>query len=186
MCVLRGLQSFYKCQTTTGDQGPQRHTHTQAHTLINTPEKAQKCHPEKRLITLRLISLRKKGCGGKKGAKEEEEGVREGRREGARGGGWGDYTIIQITAGYNLVADVSRSTMLTTHRRACVCAYTLTEFQCPASSHRGGKKRPLTNQHRLLNITALYRSVWESLKRKLVSDADETIYKNNDREPVFS
>lgn len=52
---------------------------------------------------------------------------------------WGDYTIIQITAGNNLVADVSRSTMPTTHRLACVCA--LTEFQCSASSQRVEEKK---------------------------------------------
>lgn len=82
--------------------------------------------------------------GARRGAKEEteeEEGAREGRREQKREGARGDYTIIQITAGYNLVADVSRSTMPTTHRRACVCAYTLTEFQCTASSHRAEKKK---------------------------------------------
>ena len=89
-------------------------------------------------------------------------------KEGGSKRGGGDYTIIQITAGYNLVADVSRSTMPTTHRRACVCAYTPTEFQNPASGHRGGKKnkkktphtqRPWTNQH---STPALCHSVWES------------------------
>lgn len=40
--------------------------------------------------------------------------------------GWllgGDYTIIQITAGNNLVADVSRSTMPTAHKCVCVCVF---------------------------------------------------------------
>lgn len=108
-------------------------------------------HPEKRLITLRLISLRKTRCGGKKGAKEEkkEEEWARGSKEGVKDRGsedgwgwrrwWGDYTIIQITAGNNLVADVSRSTMPTTHRLACVCA--LTEFQCSASSQRVEEKK---------------------------------------------
>lgn len=87
----------------------------------------------KGLITLRLIGVRKTRRGGKKGAKKEE-GVKEG------GGSGGDYTIIQITAGYNLVADVSRSTMPTTHthRRACVRTY------APTESESG--KRPLMKQ----------------------------------------
>lgn len=124
-------------------------------------------HPEKRLITLRLISLRKTRCGGKKGAKEEkkEEEWARGSKEGVKDRGsedgwgwrrwWGDYTIIQITAGNNLVADVSRSTMPTTHRLACVCA--LTEFQCSASSQRveeKKKKRPLVKLQKLLKHTA--------------------------------
>lgn len=55
--------------------------------------------------------------------KEESEGKKEEvkRRREREGRGGGDYTIIQITAGHNLVADVSWSTMPTTHRRACVC-----------------------------------------------------------------
>lgn len=90
--------------------------------------------------------------GGGGGSKEREEAARE------------DYTIIQITAGNNLVADVSRSTMPTTHRRACVCAYTLRELLCPETSRRV-RKWLLINQHELLNNTA---------------------YKNNDRELVSS
>ncbi len=61
-------------------------THTSAHTLINTPEKSLKCHPENRLITLHLISLREKGCGGKKGSKGGGGGT-EGRKEGVKEGG---------------------------------------------------------------------------------------------------
>ena len=112
----------------------------------------------------------------------------EERKEGGSQRGWGDYTIIQITAGYNLVADVSRSTMPTTHRRACVCAYTLKEFQCPASGRgANGEKRP--HEKSTLNIAALYHSFWEGgvlfFGREGVSNADEIIYENNDREADF-
>lgn len=156
----------------TGDQEPQRHTHTHMCTYSNShihkhSWEGPMWHPEKRLITLRLISLRKTRCGGKKGAKEEkkEEEWARGSKEGVKDRGsedgwgwrrwWGDYTIIQITAGNNLVADVSRSTMPTTHRLACVCA--LTEFQCSASSQRveeKKKKRPLVKLQKLLKHTA--------------------------------
>ena len=54
----------------------------------------------------------------------------------------GDYTIIQITAGYNLVADVSRSTMPTTHMCVCVRAYMLKEFQrCRARKEQRIKQK---------------------------------------------
>lgn len=72
------------------------------------------------------------------------KGRKEGFSDGGREGAVGDYTIIQITAGYNLVADVSRSTMPTTHRSVwvcvctcvCVCVHTCKDFQRPSSSHR--------------------------------------------------
>lgn len=76
-----------------------------------------------------------------------KEGGSERGRE--REGGAGDYTIIQITAGYNLVADVSRSTMPTTHRRVCVCAYTLkTSFnaQRAATEREGERKKPAADE----------------------------------------
>ncbi len=57
----------------------------------------------------------------------------------------------------------------------------------PSEQPQRGKKRPLMNQHRLLDNTALYRSVWGSVFLKnQVSAVDETIYKNKDREPVLS
>lgn len=65
--------------------------------------------------------------------------MRNKRREcGRSGGSEGDYTIIQITAGNNLVADVSRSTMPTTHRRACVCVHTPTDSM-PSEQPQGEK-----------------------------------------------
>lgn len=147
-----GLKSFYKCQTMTGDQGLRRRT------VINSPEKARGA-TQKRDSSV-SSARRKKGCQGNKGSEGgEEESGREGRKEGVkeRGGecvhGGGDYTIIQITAGYNLVADVSRSTMPTTHRRVCVCEYTLKEFQCPASSHRAGFKKKKTATDEPANFT---------------------------------
>lgn len=48
------------------------------------------------------------------------------------------------------------------------------------------KKRPLMNQHQLLNNTALCRSVWESFFKDQSLMQMKKIYKNKDREPVFS
>lgn len=173
-----GLKSFYKCQTMTSDQGLRRNT------LINSPGKAQGA------IQKRDSSFSVSSAGGSRDvratrrAKEEDDGS-EGRKEGVievgSGGVGGDYTIIQITAGYNLVADVSRSTMPTTHRRACVRTYTLKEFQCPASNHRAEKKTAVDISANL--TTQLFIAL--SGNMFFVSNADETIHENNDREPVF-
>lgn len=66
-----------------------------------------------------------------------------GRKEegGRRGAGVGDYTIIQITAGNNLVADVSWSTMPTAHRRACVTHQQ--EFNAQKAAKQEKKKKRL-------------------------------------------
>lgn len=68
------------------------------------------------------------GWGG--GAKKVEEGCLGG----------GDCTIIQITAGNNLVADVSRPTMPTAHRRACVSTCTPTPVSIPGQGAQNGEK----------------------------------------------
>lgn len=113
MCVgdWGGRKSFYKCQTMTSDQ---LHPHKQSRKETHRSPSHQPAQDG--------VSGREDGWA--------REGRRRWRREGTR---VGNYTIIQITAGYNLVADVSRSTMPTTHRSACVCVCVLTEFQYPAS-----------------------------------------------------